>query len=441
MEHEVLVRECQARRQRLLEQLPEGSIGVLFAREEVFRNHDANYPFRQTSDFYYLTGIAEQDAVLVFVKTKDQQQSILFSHKKDPSVEQWVGPRVGTEQAKSVYQFDDAYELDQLDEKLIELMGDTHALYASFDELPQEHDRVFRWLRAVQRNIRKGINAPSAIQDLSLVIHEMRLIKSDYEIDCLRQAGKISAEAHAKAMERAQPGQYEYQIEGVLVDHFMAHGARHPAYESIVAGGANACVLHYTNNRDQLKDGDLLLIDAGCELHHYAADITRTFPINGTFTQAQRDIYQLVLDSQVAAIELVKPGLQWAKIQECIVKILVEGLVKLGILSGDVDKLIEEKQYTPFYMHNSGHWLGLDVHDRGRYKLDGESRPLEAGMVFTIEPGLYLSKGDTSIPEQYRGIGVRIEDDILVTADGYENLTAGVPKIIEEVETLCHATA
>lgn len=441
MSQSALIEACAARRQQVLAKLPENSIAILFANPEVYRNHDANYPYRQTSDFLYLSGVVEQDAVMVLSKSDKESESVLFSDKKDPKIEQWIGPRIGADAAVKEYAFDKAFELEKLDETISKLMEDKTSVYVSFDEFPKQSERLFKWLAAVNKQIRKGINTPSSFQDLRLLVHEMRLIKSDYEIECLRDVCELSAEAHINAMRATQADKYEYEIESVLLNHFMKNGARFPAYECIVAGGANACVLHYTKNTEKLKSGELLLIDAGGEKNYYAADITRTFPIDGKFTEPQKEIYELVLKSQMAAIEIVKPGVKWHEMQDLILKILTEGLVELGILSGNVSKLIEDKKYMPYYMHNSGHWLGLDVHDRGRYKVNKKPRTLEKGMVFTIEPGLYLSPDDTTVPEKYRGIGVRIEDDILVTADGYDVLTATVPKTVSEIEKICHENA
>lgn len=428
------VQEHQQRRARLLAQMEENSIAIIPAAKEVTRSRDTEFAFRQDSDFHYLTGFSEPDAVLVLCKSENTQ-SVLFCREKDKMAEIWCGRRIGPELAKTDYLFDETAPLSELDEYLIELANAKNTIYFAQGTYPEFDETVWGLLSRLRGAPKKGWQAPSTIKDVRNLIHEMRLFKSDAELTLMAQAGEISAQGHIRAMQFAKPGATEYQLEAELHHHYAMNGARHPAYGTIVGSGDNANILHYTENSDVLKDGDLILIDSGCELEGYAADITRTFPVNGKFSEPQAALYNLVLKSQLAALTLIKPGNTLKQAADHVVQVLTQGLVELGILKGDVDTLIEQQAYKEYYMHGLGHWLGLDVHDVGEYKQDEKERPFEPGMVLTVEPGLYIA-ANSHAPEQYRGIGIRIEDDVVVTADGYTNLTASVPKTIAEIEAL-----
>ncbi len=428
--------EYDQRRKTLIDQLPDNSAVILPAAEISYRNNDADYAFRQNSDFFYLTGFPEPDAWLVLTPGHKDGDSHLFLLPKDRTQEIWTGLRVGCEQAVSHYQMAQAYNLDELDQRVFELLDGRNHLFYPMRGDERLDQKVNGWCQQLRQKARAGAVAPEQLHNILPLVHEMRLKKSPQELAIMRQAGEISCQAHTKAMEVCQPGMMEYQLEAEFIYHFMRSGSRAAAYNTIVGGGANACVLHYVENTEALQDGDLVLIDAGCELHSYAADITRTFPVNGRFSEAQGALYQLVLDAQLAAIEQIKPGLDCHAPHRAAVKVLTQGLLDLGLLSGSVDELIEGEKYRQFYMHGTGHWLGLDVHDAGRYKIDGESRPLEAGMVMTVEPGLYIAPDDDSVDERWRGIGIRIEDNVVVTETGYEVITQAVPKTIDEIEGL-----
>ena len=423
------------RRRQLMAQLPADSIALVASANLQPRNSDVDYAFRQDSDFYYLTGFDEPEALLVLVPDEEGGKSVLFCRDRDVEMEIWHGRRAGPEGAVANYGFDEAFANEDLDDQLLMRMADKDAVYyALANETLDAH--VSEWLSALRQKARAGISAPEKLVMLDSLLHEMRLFKSEDEAQLMRQAGEISAQAHIKAMQASAPGVMEYQLEAAITHHFMMNGCRQAAYPSIVGGGDNACILHYTENNQALNDGDLVLIDAGCELDYYAGDITRTFPVNGKFTQPQADIYQLVLDVQHACIEAIKPGVLWDDIHQVSVRGLTEGLVKLGLLKGDVSELIESGAYRDFYMHRIGHWLGMDVHDVGRYKVNGDWRPLEPGMVMTVEPGIYVSPTNMDVDEKWRGIGVRIEDDVLINEQGCEVLTASVPKEIKDIEAL-----
>ncbi len=428
------IEEFKARREQLLAAMSANSVAVIPAAVELTRSRDTEYPFRQDSDFFYLTGFLEPDAVLVLTPG-DEIQTTLFCRSKDKMAEIWQGRRIGPELAKDQFQFDQTFAVSELDDELLKLVNGRKTLYYGQGTYADFDNRIWNLLNTLRGAPKKGYLAPDVIKDVRKPIHEMRLFKSESELDLMRRAARISAEGHIRAMQFAKPGATEYQLEAELHHHYAMHGARYPAYGTIVGGGDNANILHYTENSDELKDGELVLIDSGCELEGYAADITRTFPVNGVFSEPQKALYQLVLDAQLAALAIVKPGNTLKQAADATARVLTEGMVKLGILEGEVDTLIESGAYKEYYMHGLGHWLGLDVHDVGDYKVEDKERPFEPGMVLTVEPGLYIA-ADSAAPAQYRGIGIRIEDDVLVTADGHENLTAAVPKAVDEIEAL-----
>jgi Xaa-Pro aminopeptidase len=409
-------------------------VAVLATGPERVRNRDAHYPFRFDSYFYYLTGFGEPEAVLVLV-AGDEVRSLLFCRDKHEEREIWDGFRYGPQAAGEAFGFDEAHSIGKLDEILPKLLADQPAIFCDVGEHSDWDVRLIQWLNTVRAQVRTGITAPSEIRDVRKLLDEMRLTKDAHELDTMRRAARISANAHRRAMRHTRPGLYEYQIEAELLHEFRSHGAQAPAYTPIVAGGANACVLHYVSNDAALRDGDLLLIDAGCELDGYASDITRTFPVTGRFTAAQRDVYELVLAAQAAAIAKVVPGNAWQDPHDAAVRVLVQGFVDLGLLRGSVDALIESGDFRRFYMHRTGHWLGMDVHDCGEYKRDGRWRALAPGMVLTVEPGCYIRPGE-DVPEQFWNIGIRIEDDATVTADGCEIITAHAPKTVTDIEAL-----
>lgn len=440
--------EFIARRNKFLTQMPENSIAIFSAANEVTRSNDTEYPFCQNKHFYYLTGFNEPDALLVLIKTteqaKENNQAILFSLAKDPLQEVWHGRRIGQEKAVQDYGFDESFILAEANTLIPQyLNGKNQVLYcfsATFDDEKNGLSvQVMQWLNQVKTTERQGGKAPQQIIDCTSMISDMRLVKSEAELQIMRKVNNISGQAHTRAMEKTQADKFEYQIEAEIIHEFSTHGARHVAYNSIVAGGDNANILHYTDNSDVLKTGDLLLIDAGGELAGYAADITRTFPVNGQFSPPQAALYQLVLDAQNLAINAIKPGANFAQLNEITNQFLTEGLVALGILSGDITQLIKDKACKKYFIHGLGHWLGLDVHDVGDYQSNDKKeqlRSFEKGMVMTIEPGLYIPFDDKSVDKKWRGIGIRIEDNIVVTDQGHENLTVTVPKSIANIEKL-----
>ena len=432
--------EFKKRRKQLMQRVGEGNIALIGSASMHTRNRDVNYPFRQDSDFYYLTGFNEPDALAVFVPGRAQGEYILFCREFDAKKALWEGAHSGLEGATTHYDADDAFPIDDLDDILPGLLENkTKVFYPMGCNLELDHN-LLEWINHIRNQSRSGIIAPGELVSLALILHEMRLFKSAEELKLMRRAAEVSAHAHVRAMKACKAGLYEYQIEAELIHHFIDNGLRSVAYPSIVAGGKNACTLHYTENNSKLKNGDLLLIDAGAECDHYAADITRTFPISGRFNEAQKQLYQLVLNAQTAALEQIKPGLPWNLAHDASVEILTQGLLDLGLLKGKLKKLIKDEKYKQFYMHRIGHWLGMDVHDVGDYKIKQEWRLLEAGMVLTVEPGLYIPPDCKSVDEKWRGIGIRIEDDVLVTPTGHEILTNGVPKSIADIEALMQAT-
>lgn len=431
----ITVKEYQKRRLALAARLPSNCIAVIPAASESRRNGDTHFRFRQDSDFYYLTGFNEPDALLLIVGGA-KGESVLFNRARNPVEEQWTGTRLGQEGACDELGVDSAFPLDCIDTHLPELLADRPSVYYFMGRYPLWEARILNAWQVVKGQGRRGIAAPAAFCDLAFIMGEMRLFKSDAEITLMQRAASVSVVAHQRAMQRVKMAQHEYQLEAELLHAFVQEGCRNVAYDSIVAGGNNACVLHYTENSRALKQGDLVLIDAGAECENYAADITRTFPVNGRFSEEQRLIYEWVLRAQQAGIACVRPGCLWDEIQRTVVQVLTTGLVELGLLQGVVDELVEKGAYKPFYMHNSGHWLGLDVHDCGQYKIDGQWRALEPGMVLTVEPGLYISEGMSGVDSRWGGIGVRIEDDILVTHDGHTNLSVALAVDIDEIEAL-----
>jgi len=421
------------RRAALLAQMRSGIAIVPTAPERV-RNRDSEYLYRFDSYFYYLSGFQEPGAVLVLT-AGSEPQSILFCREKNAEREIWDGFRYGPEAAKDAYGFDAAHPIGQLDEKLPTLMANQPVLHYAPGMDADWDTRIMGWLNQVRAQSRSGASAPQLIHDLRAALDEMRLVKDQHELAIMRRAARISAKAHERAMRATRPGRMEYEIEAELLYEFRRNGAQFPAYWPIVAGGANACVLHYCDNNARLEDAALLLIDAGCELDGYASDITRTFPVNGKFSGPQKDIYELVLAAQAAAIGATRPGAAWDAPHEAAVRILAQGMIDFGLCEGSLDKVLEAGDYKRFYMHRTGHWLGLDVHDAGEYKLDGKWRPLTVGMTLTVEPGCYIRPGD-GVPKDYWNLGVRIEDDVLVTATGCEVITADTPKSIAAIEAL-----
>lgn len=434
------VSEFAKRRARLLAALDHNSIAILPAAPERTRSRDVEHPYRSDSDFYYLTGFPEPEAIVVLIPGRKQGQYVLFCRERDPMMETWHGRRAGLEGAMERYGADDAFPIEDVDDILPGLMENRERVYYSMGTHPDLDHRMIEWLNRVREKSRAGIHAPGEFVSLDHLLHELRLIKSTAEIQAMKKAAKVSAEAHCRAMQACKPGMLEYQVEAEILHHFMLNGCRHAAYPSIVGGGENGCILHYTDNDAELKDGDLLLIDAGGEYDNYAADITRTFPVNGQFSAAQKALYEVVLKAQYAAIEKVQPGNHWDEPHMAAVKELTKGLIKLGILKGTPAKLIKEEAYRHFYMHRTGHWLGMDVHDVGDYKVDGQWRLLEPGMVLTVEPGLYIPAGSKGVAKKWWNIGIRIEDDVRVTRNGHEVLTQGVPKEAAEIEALMAGT-
>jgi len=432
--------EFKKRRKQLMQHIGKGNIALIGSAAVRARNRDVNYPFRQDSDFYYLTGFNEPDSLAVFIPGRKQGEYILFCREFDEKKALWEGAHAGLEGATVHYKADDSFPIEDLDDILPGLLEDKGKVYYPIGRDSDLDHNLLVWINHIRSQSRSGVTAPGELASLEHILHEMRLFKSPEELKLMRRAADVSANAHVKAMQRCKPGLYEYQIEAEIIYNFIQDGLRAVAYPSIVAGGKNACVLHYTENADKLKSGDLLLIDAGAECDHYAADITRTFPVSGRFSEPQKQLYQLVLDAQTAAIAQIKPGLPWHLAHDASVEVLTKGLVSLGLLKGKVTKLIKDEKYKQFYMHRIGHWLGMDVHDVGDYKLDKEWRLLEPGMVLTIEPGLYIPADCLTVDEQWRGIGIRIEDDVLVTAEGHEILTGGAPKTIAEIESLMQAS-
>ncbi len=425
-----------ARRQRLSEAMIEagGGIALIPAAHQSLRNADVEYPYRFDSNLYYLSGFREPGALIAIV-AGSQPRSILFCREKNRELETWEGFRHGPDMAGRIFGFDEAWPISELEAHLPDLLADQPTVFSAIG-IDREHDqRVADAINTVRDRARSGVMPPVQVAELREILDEMRLFKDPYELAAMRRATTIAAAAHVRAMRFAHPGRFEYQVQAELEHEFMMAGAQASAYPPIVASGANACVLHYVDNRAELHPGTLLLIDAGCEVDGYASDITRTFPVSGCFSGPQREVYELVLAAQAAAFDAVRVGQPYVAYHDAAVAVLVSGLVDLGLLAGSVDGLIESGAYKRFYMHGTGHWLGLDVHDAGRYKISGDWRPLAARQVVTVEPGLYIRAAD-DIPERFHDIGVRIEDDVLVTEAGIEILTDAAPRSINDIETL-----
>jgi len=430
--------EYRRRRRRLAAAMRSGSIALLAAAPESVRNRDVHYPYRQDSDLFYMTGFPEPEALAALVPGRKEGELVFFCRPHDPERALWVGAQVGVEGLLRDFGADEAHPIDELDEILPKLLEDRDRVYYPAGKDPALDQRLIKWVNVVRGKIRSGVRAPTEFVVLERLLSEQRLLKNKTELKIIRRAVRISTAAHRRVMRLCRPGLWEYQLEAELVRTCAARGARFQAYPPIVGSGANACVLHYTDNCHRLADGDLVLVDAGCELAGYASDITRTFPVNGRFSPPQRELYELVLAAQEAAIAKGVPGNRWNDMHKAVVRTLTRGLVELGILEGGqkaVPKLIKEEKYKPYFPHRTGHWLGMDVHDAGDYRIAGKWRRLEPGMVLTVEPGLYIAADRTEVPAPYRGIGIRIEDDVLITAAGNEILSDRVPKTVAEIET------
>jgi len=428
--------EFAQRRQQLMQNIGADAVAIVPAALHYRRNRDTEYRFRQDSDFYYLSGFAEPEALLVLLPGRAEGEFVMFCRPRDREMEIWNGYRAGPEGAITDFGAQQAFTIDELDKRLPDLLAGRDRVYAPMGVQPAFDQRLAGWLGSVRAKTRAGVRAPSALHLLDAALHPLRLIKSAAELAIMQRAADLSAEGHRRAMALAAPGRYEYELEAELLHTFTRHGCQAPAYGSIVGSGANACILHYGENDRRMQDGDLVLIDAGGELDHYAADITRTFPVNGRFSAPQKDLYDVVLAAQLAAIASVRPGASWQAPHEAAVRVLTQGLADYGLLQGSVDGLIETNAFRRFYMHRTGHWLGMDVHDVGDYQIDGQWRPLADGMVLTVEPGLYVSPDDETVAAHWRGIGIRIEDDVAVTAQGHHVLSAQAPKTVAEIEAL-----
>ena len=424
--------EYARRRARLIAGLPEGSVAIVPAAREQLRSRDTYFPFRQDSDFLYLTGFDEPEALLVLAPGRVQGQELLFCRERNAEKEMWDGPRLGPERAAESCGLCDAFPIGDLDDILPGLLEGRERIYYTLGRFPQLDRRVQSYLQAIG-SARGSSGAPELV-DLDHQLHDLRLFKSAQELRLMQRAAEISAEAHRRAMIHCRPGRYEYQLEAEILHTFVSAGAREAAYPSIVGGGTNALIMHYCSNKAALKNGDLVLVDAGCEYHGYAADVTRTYPVNGRFSGVQRALYEIVLAGQLAAIEQVRTGNDWDQPHMASVEVITRGLVDLGLLRGEVSGLIESGAYRRFYMHRAGHWLGMDVHDVGDYRVHGQWRLLEPGMVMTVEPGIYIAADDDRVPEKFRGIGIRIEDDVALQKDGPQVLSAAAPKSVTEIE-------
>ncbi|MDG1819428.1 MAG: Xaa-Pro aminopeptidase [Porticoccaceae bacterium] len=427
----ITAKEYTARRRELMATMQGNSIAIIAAAAEKVRSRDTLYPYKQATNLSYLCGFSEPESVLVLIPGRDQGESILFCREKDKLRETWDGYRVGPEGAVADYAVDDAFPIGDLDDILPGLLEGKERVYYAIGKDADFDRHLMSWVNGIG-----GSSAPGEFVDLDHIVNEMRLIKTASELKLMRQAGEISARAHCRAMGIAKPGIYEYQLQAEIEHEFMASGATAPAYTSIVGGGKNGCILHYIENREKINNGDMVLIDAGCEYQNYAADITRTFPINGKFSREQAAIYDIVLEAQIQAIAKIAPGAAYNVANEITIAVITQGLVDLGVLNGDVSELIEQQACKEFYMHSSGHWLGMDVHDVGDYKIEGQWRDFEPGMVLTVEPGIYIAPDSKNVAAKWRGLAVRIEDNVAVTKTGCEDLTAGVPKKRSEIELL-----
>ena len=426
--------EFKRRRKQLMRMMGKGSIAILPAAPELIRNRDVHYNYRPDSDFYYLTGFPEPEAVAVLIPGRKQAEYILFCRESDEEMEQWHGSRAGQDGAVDKHGADDSFPISDLNDILPRMLEQCERVFYAMGCNAELDRKLSEWVNQIRSHSRSGVTGPIEFLALDHYLHDIRLYKSRSEIKAMREAARISAQAHRRVMRACRPGIMEYELEAEFIHECSVRGAREQAYPPIVGTGANACVLHYNDNQDQLADGDLLLTDAGCELNYYASDITRTIPVNGRFSEPQRQLYELVLAAQAAAIAKVKPGNHWNDPHEAAVNVITQGLVDLGILKGSLKKLIEDESYKRFYMHRTGHWLGMDVHDVGDYKIDGEWRLLEPGMALTIEPGLYIPPNSKGVAKKWWKIGIRIEDDLVVTKDGHEILSKDAPKSVEEIE-------
>ena len=429
-------KEFAARRRQLMRMMGENSIAILPAAPVVKRNRDVEYHYRPDSDFYYLTGFPEPEAVAVLIPGRSHAEYVLFCRERDETKERWNGSRAGHEGAIENYGADDAFPIGDLDDILPRMLEQCERVFYAMGCNPDLDKRMSEWISQIRSQSRSGMHGPLEFIALDHYLHDMRMYKGHSEIKRMRTAARISAQAHMRVMRACRPGLKEYQLEAEFIHECACMGARFQAYPAIFGSGKNGCVLHYIDNDSELQDGDLLLVDAGCEYGYYASDITRTFPVNGVFTEEQRQMYELVLAAQEAAIEEVKPGNHWNDPHDAAVKIVTKGLVDLGLLKGRVQTLIKNEAYKEFYIHRTGHWLGMDVHDVGDYKVDGEPRLLEPGMVLTIEPGIYIPAGGKKVAKKWWDIGIRIEDDVLVTKDGYDVLSKDAPKTVAEIEAL-----
>ena len=432
-------KEFAARRRELMALMEPGSIAILPSATPASRNSDVEHTYRQDSDFLYLTGFREPDSVFVLVPGREHGEAILFCRERDPDQELWTGRITGPERAMQLYGMDDAFPITDIDDILPGLIEGKNKLYYAMGLQPAFDARLIAWVKSIAGNRQTGASPPGELVELGQYLHELRLFKSAAEIEVMKHGAGITAAAHKRLLASVRPGMAEYQLEAEFQHEVVMSGARSTAYPSIVGGGNNACILHYTENEDLLRAGDLVLVDAGGEYQYYASDVTRTFPVNGKFSEAQKTVYNIVLNAHKAAVEMVKPGNHWNQPHEAAVREITSGLLEIGLLSGDVDTLIEQEAFKRFYMHRTGHWLGLDVHDVGEYRIDGEWRVFEPGMVTTVEPGIYIAESQEDVPAKFRGIGVRIEDDVLVTKDGNEIITDGVPRTVEEIEAFMDA--
>ena len=428
--------EFARRRKDLMQQTGPDSIIILNAAPVMARNHYHEFPYRQNSDFYYLTGFKEPEAVMVLAPKRKNGEFILFNRVRDRHEEIWNGYRAGQKGACKDFGADEAFPIHDFEKMLPELLAGREKIYCAIGTSSTFDRIILNALNTVRAQVRSGVHAPSTIMDIQPDLHEMRVFKSPAEIALMRKAAEISAKAHMRAMQTCKPGMYEYQLEAEMTHEFLHHGARQHAYTPIIGSGGNACILHYISNDNIIKKNDLVLIDAGSEYDYYASDVTRTFPANGKFSGEHRAIYEIVLAAQLAGIKAVKPGTAWNQIDKIVTKIITQGLIHIGLLKGTLDDLIEKQACTPFYMHRSGHWIGLDTHDAGRYKINDKWRKLEPGMVRTVEPGIYISADTPGVPARWHNIGVRIEDDIVVTQNGHENLSHAAPKKMADIEAL-----
>lgn len=428
----ITTKEFAIRREQVIRMIGDQSIAIVPSSSLQIRNRDAEFPFRQNSSFLYLTGFNEPDAVAVFIPGREEGEYILFCQESDPKMEMWNGRRAGLEGVQADHGADDSFPITDIDDILPGLMEECTSVFYDMGEDTVFDQQVMSWVNSLKAKVRSGVHAPQEFVSLPLIVHDMRLYKSAAELRAMRYSAKTAIEAHEQAMRVCQSGMMEYELEAEYLHQFKKAGMD-AAYTTIVGGGENACILHYVNNDQELKDGDLVLIDAGAEYLGYASDITRTFPVNGKYSEEQAQLYQIVLDAQKAGIAMAKPGNTWNQPHDAALRVIVEGLVEVGILEGEIDQLIEDEDYKPYYMHKTGHWLGLDVHDVGDYKIDDNWRLLEPGMTLTVEPGLYISPSE-DVDEKWWDIGIRIEDDVVITKTGNEVLSKGLIKEIDAIE-------